>query len=204
MERSLSIVVTGRYDGSYGGDSNGNFSVFVDRDGGLYGWAADAFDGHLELTGSASVIDGLVAGNVSSGSTFNGSIDGSGNLTGTWTLPPNESGTFSGSRTVSVSSSIDHDLIAMFAGSWVGTTVSNQGNSSFSATLDDVGNISMPAPNQRVAGAITSTSTSSASFSGLRDDGTEFSGTLTLPDQLNAQFNNSVTGESGTYSATKQ
>ena len=204
LQRSISTVVTGRYDGSYSGDGTGTFSVFVDRDGDLYGWATDTVDGHIRLNGSASVVDGFVAGNASTGSSFSGTIDGSGNLSGTWTLPPDESGSFSGSRTTAVATGIDHDLIAMFAGFWIGTSTSSQGSFMYAATLDANGSISRPFPNMEISGAITSTDTNSVSFSGLQDDGTEFSGTLTLPDQLTANFSNSVTSETGTYTATKQ
>lgn len=203
LQRSLSTVVTGRYDGSYSGDGEGVFSVFVDRDGELYGWATDTVDGHITLNGSASVIDGFIAGNASTGASFSGSIDGSGNLSGTWTLPPDEFGSFSGNRTTAVATGIDHDLIAEFAGTWTGTSSSNQGTLTYTAMLDENGNISRPPPNAQISGAITNTDTDSVTFSGLQDDGTEYSGTLTLPNQLSAEFSNSVTGESGTYTATK-
>ncbi|MCP4430161.1 MAG: hypothetical protein GY806_04205 [Gammaproteobacteria bacterium] len=204
LQRSISTVVTGRYDGSYGGDGKGTFSVFVDRSGALFGWATDTVDGHITLNGSASVVDGFVAGNASTGTTFSGTIDGSGKLSGTWTLLPDESGTFSGNRSTAVASGIDHDLIAMFAGSWAGTLSSNQGARSYTAELDANGNISRPFPDAQISAAITNTGTNSVSFSGLQDDGSEFGGTLTLPDQLSAEFSNIVTGESGTYTATMQ
>ena len=205
LARTLSVVVAGRYDGSYSGDSHGTFSVFVDRAGELFGWADDTFDGPLALDGTASAHGGFVAGNVSSGASFTGVIQGNGDLNGSWILQlTNEIGTFSGTRTTALSSGLDHDLIAMFAGTWIGNTNSNLGSESFTAFLDADGNFSLPAPDDQISAAITSTSGSTAVFSGLQDDGTEFNGTLTLPDTMIGNFTNGIIGEIGTFSATLQ
>ncbi len=204
LVRTLSVVVAGRYDGSYTGDSHGTFSVFVDRAGELFGWANDFFDGHLTLTGTATVNGGFVAGNVSSGASFNGIIEGNGDLSGSWILPPVEAGVFNGTRTTALSPGLDFDLIAMFAGTWIGNSNSNLGSESFTAFLDADGNFSLPAPDDQISAAITSTTSNTAVFSGLQDDGTEFNGTLTLPGTMIANFANGITGEIGTFSATLQ
>ena len=203
LGRNLRALVAGRYDGTYVGDDSGPFSVYIGRDGQLFGWAISPVDGLIELNGSGDIRGGFLAGNASTGAAFQGTIQPGGALAGTWQLLP-DAGTFSGSRTVAVSTTLDTDLIAMFAGTWSGVSNSNtDGVEPLTVVLDNEGNISL-VPADDIASAITSTSGNSASFSALQPDGTEIQGTITLPGQMEGTFNNSLTRESGTFTAALQ
>lgn len=199
---TLRRVVAGRYDGRFAGDDAGPFHVFVDRNGSLFGWAVSATDGLLELEGGADTDGGFLAGNVSSGATFQGTIEGDGTLAGTWELSP-ESGTFSGTRSISVADALDDELIAMLAGTYEGTIVSTLGSSAFTLTLDAQGNLAVPPPDDQVSGTIVSTNGTSASFRGLTSDGTEIRGTVQLSGAMSGNLENDLLGATATFTATR-
>jgi hypothetical protein len=203
LASTLRRIVAGRYDGRYGGDSSGSFSVFVDRDGALFGWALDAFDGLLSLSGSAATDRGFVAGDASSGATFTGAIEPDGSLGGSWQLLP-DTGTFDGDRSVALADDLDLDLIALLAGTYVGTSSTPSGPEPFTAELDADGNLTQPPPEDHLAGAIVSTSGTGASFLALSDEGDVIRGNVQLAGTFSGTFRNEVTGESGTFTGARQ
>ena len=196
-------LVAGRYDGRFAGDDAGPFSVFIDRAGVIYGWAISPFDGPIALTGSADTAGGFVAGNASTGATFSGAVDSDGTLSGTWELDF-ESGTFLGTREVSVAADLDQDLVELLAGTYIGTSNVSGVVDSFTILLDSDGNLSEPAPDNAIAGTIISTSGTSATFEALSDEGDEIRGTVNTSGALSGSFENDVIGESGTFSGTRQ
>jgi len=197
---TLRSIVAGRYDGSYAGDDSGPFSVYVDRDGVLSGWAVSAFDGVIGLMGSADTLGGFLAGNASTGATFTGQIEADGSLAGTWTLGV-EAGTFQGRRTVPLDAELDEDLIEDVAGTYGGTFDSNFGSEAFTATFDDEGNLSLPG--EQVSGTVISTDGDQARFRALIDEGCELRGTLDRDGSLEGTLRNDLTGEVGTFEGTK-
>lgn len=203
LGNTLRTIVAGRYDGTFAGDDSGPFHVYVDREGVLFGWAVSASDGPLALTGGADTDGGFVAGDASSGATFSGTIEPDGTLSGNWQLPP-ESGTFQGTRTVALDTDMDEDLIDALAGTYDGTFTSNFGSEPFTLLLDAGGNFALPPPDDQIAATIVSTSGTRATFNGLTDEGEELSGTVDAAGALGGSFENDLTGERGTFTATRQ
>ena len=203
LRGTLRSNVAGRYEGSYEGDDDGPFSVFVDREGTLFGWAISDFDGLIGLTGSADTDGGFLAGNASTGATFTGQIDPDGMLSGTWQLGI-ESGTFSGRRNISVETDIDQDLIEMLAGQYDGTSTSGGVTEPETAFLDSDGNISLPFPDDQIAGTIVRTSGTTAELVALTDEGCFIEGTVSLSGSLEGTARNDYEGETATFSLTKQ
>lgn len=199
---TLRRIVAGRYDGRFAGDDAGPFHVFVDREGVLFGWAVSPFDGLIALTGNAETDGGFLAGNASSGASFAGTIERDGTVAGTWELLL-EGGTFTGTRTTSLANDLDEGLIDLLAGTYAGTFTSNLGSEPFTFLFDADGNLSLPPPDDQVAGAIVTTSGTSATFEALTDDGTEARGTLQLSGALSGSFRNGLTGEVGTFTGTR-
>lgn len=91
----------GNYSGNYGGDDNGPFQVTVEQDGNikLAGKSLrnnQAFTGNGKMNRNGSL--GISLGNISTGATFQGSINPkTGALYGTW-KNGGQAGNFSGSR----------------------------------------------------------------------------------------------------------
>ena len=202
LANTLRTIVAGRYDGSFAGDDNGPFSVYVDREGVLYGWAFSLFDGIIALFGSADKKGGFVAGNASTGATFMGQIEADGSLTGTWDLAF-ETGTFSGRRTIPLANLLDEDLIEMLAGQYDGTFVSNFGSEPFTMFLDDDGNVSLPVPDDQISGTVISTSGTTAELRALTDEGCQIMATVDAGGSLSGSFQNDLTGEVGTFTAMR-
>lgn len=203
LRGTLRSIVAGRYQGTFDGDDTGPFTVFVDREGALFGWAFSQFDGLISLQGDADVDGGFVAGNASTGATFSGQIESDGTLSGTWMLSP-ESGTFDGRRVVSVDTDLDEDLIDMLAGTYVGTSTGSQGTDPLTVLVDDDGNLTQPPPDDNIAGTVISTSGTTATFSGVDDEGTIFRGTIDASGNLSGTYRNDLESESGSFTATRQ
>lgn len=199
---TLRTVVAGRYDGRFTGDDAGPFSVYVDREGVLFGWAVSPFEGLIALTGTAQTDGGFLAGDTASGATFMGMIERDGTLAGTWENLP-DTGTYSGTRTVSLSNALDEDLIEMLAGTYTGTIVSSLGSEAFTLVLDEDGNLTVPPPDDQLAGTIVTTSGTSATFQALTDDGTEVRGTVELSGAISGNLENDLIGARATFSGTR-
>ena len=94
-------VYAGNYSGNYGGDDNGPFQVTVEQDGNikLSGKSLrnnQAFTGNGKMNRDGSL--GITLGNISTGATFQGSINPkTGSLYGTW-KNGEQAGNFSGSK----------------------------------------------------------------------------------------------------------
>lgn len=203
LRGTLRSIVAGRYEGRFDGDDSGPFTVFVDRDGELFGWAYSQFDGLIALQGDADVDGGFLAGNASTGATFSGQIESDGTLAGTWALSP-ESGTFDGRRVVSVATALDEDLIDMLAGTYVGTSTGSGGTDPLTVLVDDDGNLTQPPPDDNIAGTVIATGATSADFSGVDDEGTVFRGTIDVNGNLSGTYRNDLESDSGSFTATRQ
>ena len=203
LARTLRTTVAGRYDGTFNGDDSGVFHVFVDRAGSLYGWAVDSSGEPIALVGDADTDGGFLAGNASSGATFNGQIERDGTLAGTW-QNSSEAGNFSGTRTISVSNNLDQGLVASLAGTYTGVTDTDEGPEAFTVFLDANGNFSLPAPDNQVAGTLISTSGTTAELRALTDEGDEVQGTFDSAGTLNGSFNNTLEGFGGNFTATRE
>lgn len=202
LQRTLRTIVAGRYTGQYEGDDQGPFTVFVDRDGALYGWAVSAFDGVISLEGLAQTDGGFVAGNASTGATFSGDIGSDGSLAGTWVLGA-ESGTFAGERVVSVDDVLDEDLIDLLAGTYPGSSTAGGMTEPLTILVDDDGNLTLAPPDDNVSATVISTSGTTAEFSGVDAEGTLFRGTIDADGSLEGTFRNDLESVSGTFTATR-
>jgi len=92
----IDAAKVGMYNGTYAGTITGSWEACVDSQGGVAGSAIHTdpnkewnISGEVEETGSMSLGTAGI-------STFNGTIDESGNISGTWTNNHDDSGTFTG------------------------------------------------------------------------------------------------------------
>lgn len=112
LESTLKCVRSGIYQGTYSGTDRGPFAVLVDASNGLVsGFAYSSIYLRLyELTGTTAVSPDqsatFITGDVSVGASYSGSFTGPDALAGNWSLPPSDSGTFSGSRLGSSASAV--------------------------------------------------------------------------------------------------
>lgn len=91
----------GSYCGTYSGDTSGDWCFYISN-GKIQGWAWDDYGDDYELTGNLSGDGSLAVGTADDLTTFSGTIDDKGNITGTWNwsdpfgVEADEDGTFSG------------------------------------------------------------------------------------------------------------
>ncbi|MBC2714007.1 MAG: hypothetical protein HF978_01750 [Desulfobacteraceae bacterium] len=90
----------GNYYGTYSGDDSGQW-CFQIGNGNITGTAWDKSNEEFDLFGAIEPGGGMVAGTADDLTTFTGTIDEKGNISGTWLYsnpfdPPNGNGTFSG------------------------------------------------------------------------------------------------------------
>jgi hypothetical protein len=195
--------VAGLYEGTFSGTDAGEFAVYIDRSGALHGAALTQFDELLGLTGDASSDGGFLAGDVSSGATFTGSISASGVLSGTWALPPSDAGTFVGVRVEGVDPTVDHDLIEALTGVYVGTTTSGMAVEPVEVTMDGGGNFSVDGK-VALGGTVVTTDQGVIVFAGLDVEGTAVAGEIDAKGAMTGTFSNPIDGESGTFAAALQ
>ncbi len=96
---SLLALYAGDYSGTFGGGQSGTWFVTIDTDGRLGGQGQSDQTGPFTITGETSP-DGSTTFTGQAGlATFQGTVDFSGNLSGTWVLQSTaQRGTFSGNR----------------------------------------------------------------------------------------------------------
>src|ERR1035437_7197824 len=90
----------GTYAGTWSGSESGTW-IFTIDDASTYGsgYITDRFGNIAFGTGTVDAIGGVVIGFLDIGASFNGQINSTGHITGTWSNPSfGESGTFSGNR----------------------------------------------------------------------------------------------------------
>ena len=102
LRATLLECLAGEYSGTYSGDDYGTWSITADSEGNISGTARSTIYQETYSVFGTTASSGsmtLVIGGVSTGATFQGNIDFSGNVQGTWVNSySGESGTFSGSR----------------------------------------------------------------------------------------------------------
>lgn len=196
---TLRCAYSGAFMGSYSGDDYGSFGVLVDAATGDVTGIAYSTPGD-----SVAVISGgtpvsldqsatFVAGNISSGATFDGSFSSADQMSGTWNNTVyQESGTFSGSR-IGGSSSAAYRFTGEFSGTDYGLFAFDVDSSNhvtgvaYNVALDDLINLS---------GTVSGTS-----LSVTASDGSTIAGTLnTTSGALSGEWiGPSGSGASGTY-----
>lgn len=92
----------GTYEGTFTGDDHGSWRVSIGNDGKITGSGFSAEDGPFGIAGSVTTTGAFaaVAGDVTEGSTYKGTVKLNGTIAGTWTNTFwNERGTFTGRKT---------------------------------------------------------------------------------------------------------
>ena len=203
---TLFALLSGLYKGHFDGDDRGSWRFVAYSGGQLVGYAHSTAEGGdpIGIWGSLNT-DGsaLISGSASTGASFSGSIDGDA-ISGTWFNSIwNESGTFEGDRYAPALTNLDSQLMDQLSGNYSGTVVDGNDSDPITIVVLDTGEVIISDTGDLIFCVVTAAGSDRVDFEGVQQEGYRIEGRIRDDGSLDGTWVNTIFGESGTFSATK-